>query len=186
LLPPGEVPVKYVIQPGLSRITVKAFASGFLAGLGHSPTFAARDYTGEADLDGGAGTARVEIKAASLELTDQVSEMERRQILQMMHEKVLESAKFPTIVFECPALQVAVEGSRYTITANGELSLHGVTRPFPITVKAMRLGDTLRANGELPLSLQDFRISPPSIAGSMLKIKDELKLAFNLAAREQP
>ncbi len=46
------------------------------------------------------------------------------------------------------------------------------------------MGDTLRAQGELTIRQTDFGIKPVSVAGGMLKIKDELKCSFDLLARK--
>ncbi|HZY84092.1 MAG TPA: hypothetical protein VFE78_04635 [Gemmataceae bacterium] len=37
---------RYRLGPELRQFTVQAFASGMLSFLGHSPTFAVRDFTG--------------------------------------------------------------------------------------------------------------------------------------------
>ena len=42
---------QYVIDAHASRFTVRAFASGILAAMGHNPTFAVRDFSGEVNLD---------------------------------------------------------------------------------------------------------------------------------------
>jgi hypothetical protein len=43
--------VRYTLDPGVSRFTVRAFASGMLSAFGHSPTFAIRQYSGEVQVD---------------------------------------------------------------------------------------------------------------------------------------
>ncbi len=45
---PESATVTYVIDSAMSRLTVKAFASGLFSGLGHNPTFAIRGYSGTA------------------------------------------------------------------------------------------------------------------------------------------
>ena len=43
---------RYRLGPDLSQLTVQAFASGMFSFLGHSPTFAARDFTGTVAFEG--------------------------------------------------------------------------------------------------------------------------------------
>ena len=43
-----DAAIRYRIDVGMSRFTVRAFATGLFSSLGHSPTLAIRDYTGEA------------------------------------------------------------------------------------------------------------------------------------------
>ena len=57
------------LMPGQSKFTVQAFASGLLAGFGHNPTIAIRDFTGEVQCTPGSLTnasVRLVINAQSL------------------------------------------------------------------------------------------------------------------------
>jgi hypothetical protein len=45
-------------------------------------------------------------------------------------------------------------------------------------------GDTLRAAGEFSIRQSDYEIRPASAAGGTVKLKDELKLSFDVAARK--
>ncbi|MGA2213791.1 MAG: hypothetical protein ABSH31_11000, partial [Bryobacteraceae bacterium] len=88
----------YAIDPDMSRFTVRAFASGLLASMGHSPTLAVRDFTGQAEfasdsLD--AAALHIKIKAGSLNVTDNVSDKDRREIERTMNQEVLETARYP-------------------------------------------------------------------------------------------
>jgi hypothetical protein len=47
-------------------------------------------------------------------------------------------------------------------------------------------GDTLRAYGEFSLRQTDYNIKLASVAGGTIKLKDELKFTFDMAARKQP
>jgi len=46
-------------------------------------------------------------------------------------------------------------------------------------------GDILRAAGEVSVRLSDYEIRPVTAAGGTIKLKDELKLSFDIAARKQ-
>jgi len=172
------------LDKNASRFTVRAFASGMLSALGHSPTIAIRNFTGEAEYDPAApaqASLRVEIRADSLEVTDDISGKDRREIESTMNENVLESSKYPEIVFE----STGASANQNRITMNGNLSLHGVTQRLPVTAQVNVLGDMLRASGEFSISQSDYDIAPVSVAGGTLKLKDELELAFDIVARKQ-
>ena len=101
----------------------------------------------------------------------------------MTREELLEAASYPEIVFQgasVAARQVA-EG-QYQASCAGDLSLHGVTREFEIDAVALVDGDELRAQGGFTLRLTDFNIRPISVAGGLLKLKDEVKLSFDILA----
>jgi polyisoprenoid-binding protein YceI len=179
----------YVIDPGISRFTVRAFATGLLSALGHSPTIGIRDFEGEVRLppDSLEGARlHLKIQAASLAVQDQISDKDRREMERQMKEDVLEVARFPEIVYECSQ----VSGSRstpgqFTVTLDGQLTLCGVTRNQPVEARVNITGNMLRAGGEFAIRQSDYGIKPVSAVGGTLKLKDELKLAFDVAARKQ-
>ena len=121
----------YVLDKGSSRFSVRAFASGMLASLGHNPNIAIRDFTGEASFDPTApdhGSLRLDIRADSLEVTDDIKRKDRAEIEATMNQKVLESAKYPTITFDSRAVSAnELGGGRYQVTLNGTLALRGAT-----------------------------------------------------------
>jgi hypothetical protein len=47
------------------------------------------------------------------------------------------------------------------------------------------IGDMLRATGEVSIRQSDYGIEPVSAAGGTIKLKDELKLSFDISARKQ-
>jgi hypothetical protein len=59
-----------------------------------------------------------------------------------------------------------------------------VTRPIRVPARVFLMGDLLRANGSFSVLQSDYRIQPVSVAGGTLKLKDELKLEFDIAARQ--
>lgn len=179
----------YVLDKGVSRFTVRAFASGMLSALGHNPTLAIRDFSGEADFDPanlGPASLHLEIRASSLEVTDDISSKDRREIESTMNEKVLESAKYPTIAFDAKGVAATMPSEgRYQVNLNGTLSLHGAQGSVPVAAQFSLTGNMLRASGEFSLLQSDYGIPLVSVAGGALKVKDELKFKFDIVARKQ-
>ena len=177
------------VEPGVSRFTIRAFATGMLSGFGHNPTFAIRRYTGEIRFDPDvpdAASMMLQIVASSLELTDDVSSRDRREIERVMHEEVLEDTTYPAITYECQPPNAAVKKTgdeQFDVAMTGDLTLHGQTRRQPISARIVAGGSMLRAYGEFNVQQSEFGIKPVSMAGSMLKIKDELTCSFDLVAR---
>jgi len=185
----GSGAVRYVLDKTSSKFTVQAFASGMLSALGHSPTIAIRDFSGEATWDPNAqaqSSLRLQIRADSLEVVDDIKSKDRREMERTMNQEVLESAKYPAIIFEGTAISANQIGEgRYQVKVNGNLSLHGVTRSLTVPGQLSILGDMFRASGEFPLSQASYGIQPVSVAGGTLKLKDELKFKFDIVARKQ-
>jgi polyisoprenoid-binding protein YceI len=186
---PGIAVGHYLLDKSASRFTVRVFAGGMLSALGHSPTLAIRDFDGEAHFEPSApsqASLRVKIRADSIEVTDDVSNKDRREIESTMKQKVLETSKFPEIVYESAGVSAEpVADGRYKVAMNGGLSLHGVTRGFPVTMQVTFNGDMMRAYGEFSLLQSDYSIKPVTVAGGALKVKDELKFAFDIVGRKQ-
>jgi polyisoprenoid-binding protein YceI len=182
--------MEYHVDPRASRFTVRAFAGGMLSSVGHDPTFQVRELAGQVSFDPAApdsSSLRLRVGASSLALADSVSDKDRREIERVTNQEVLESQSYPDIVFE--GTRVAVGGSPggpLQATVDGVLTLHGVTRPQQVHVRVYPSGDMLRAQGEATVRQSDFRIGLVSVAGGMLKVKDEVKVAFDLVARAAP
>jgi polyisoprenoid-binding protein YceI len=181
--------IRYVIDGRISRFTVRAFASGMLSAFGYSPTIAIRDLAGEARFSSDSlesACLQVTVKAASLGVTDDISDKDRREIEREMQDNVLESARYPEIVYDCSRVSVNNPANgQSAITLNGSLTLHGVTRGLTIPARLAVTGDMLRAFGEFSLRQSDYSIKLVSAIGGGLKVKDEVKFSFDIVARKQ-
>ena len=179
----------YLLDKGVSRFTVRAFASGMLSALGHNPTIAIRDFTVDAAFDPAEpqqAAVKVEIRADSLEVTDDIKSKDRKEIESTMNQKVLDTSQYPSIVYESSETSTEPLGEgRYKAVITGNLSLHGVTRRVPVNAQIAVNGDTLRSYGEFSILQSDFGIPLVSVAGGGLKLKDELKFSFDIVARKQ-
>ena len=127
------------------------------------------------------------VKAASLAVSDDMKDKDRREIEQLMQREVLESAAFPEIAFRSTAVGAEKTGEgQYRITLVGDFSLHGVTAEQQIVAYFTLAEQQARAWGDFSLSQSKFGIRPVSVAGGALKLKDELKLSFDIVARREP
>jgi len=181
--------VRYVIEAKGGKFTVQAFATGLLSVFGHNPTIAIPDFEGEVLLNPEAveqSSLRLVIHAASLNDTDDVSEKDRAEINRATHQDVLEIDSFPDIVYECSRLTASKTGEgQYWLALNGELTMHGVTRTQPVSARVSLNGDKLRAAGDFSVRQSDYEIKPVSAVGGTIKLKDELKVSFDITARKQ-
>jgi polyisoprenoid-binding protein YceI len=178
---------RYVIDSRASRFTVQAFATGLLARMGHNPIIGIRDFSGEMQFNPDkleAGGFRLVIKSDSLSVQNDISDKDLREIERLMNQEVLETAKFPEIVYEATSISVTKMADMLcSATLNGKLTLHGVTRNQTIVVRVALLGSMLRASGDFTLDQTDYNIKLVSVAGGALKLKDELKFSFEMVAR---
>lgn len=187
---PAPVCTRFVIDARRSRFTVQAFAAGLLSAMGHNPTIGIRTFSGEVEFDPTAlraGAFRLTIQAASLEVLDDVSEKDRREMERVMNNEVLEIARYPEITYQASAISVSrLDTTFYTASLSGALSFHGVTRNQSVSARIVNSGESLRASGDFTLRQSDYQVKPVSFAGGALKLKDDLKFTFEIIARQEP
>jgi polyisoprenoid-binding protein YceI len=181
--------VQYVVDRKASQFTVQAFASGLIAAVAHSPRIAIRDWTcsisfipdpmREAKL-------RAQVKTATFEVLDELKEGDRRELHRVMQNDVLESARFPEVVFESSTITAdQLKDALYRVNVDGRLSLHGITNQQAFFGQVAFGVDTFQAYGEFSLLQTDYDIRIASIAGGTLKLQDELKFRFYVVGRRQ-
>ena len=186
---PSGTRARFVIDAKRSRFTVQAFAGGILSAMGHNPAIGIRTFNGEVEFDPDAleaGALRLTIQSASLEVLDDISEKDRREMERVMKNEALEVVRYPEITYEGAAISVTrLDGALYSATLSGNLSFHGVSRNQSVTARIVDSGEMLRASGDFVLRQSDYQIRPVSVAGGALKLKDELKFSFDIIARRQ-
>jgi polyisoprenoid-binding protein YceI len=104
--------------------------------------------------------------------------------------KTSRSAKFSRRegipVYHCSniAATKTAEG-QFSVTLNGDLTMHGVTRPQTVPARVTLTHDSLRAFGTFSVMQTDYDLKLASVAGEALRVKDELKFSFNILARKK-
>ncbi len=178
----------FIVDRKASRFSVKAFASGMTAGLGHNPTIAIRDFDGEARFAPGtldAASLTMRIRAASLEVEDEMSKDDRRTLERIMNEQVLSTSRHPEVLYQTVgARPVKLGECLYRVELIGKLTLNGITRAQNVTSQVTIGPYSLRATGNFDIRQSDFDIRPANVAGGLLTLRDELKFAFFIVARQ--
>jgi polyisoprenoid-binding protein YceI len=178
----------YHLDPAASTFTVQAFAEGWLSAFGHDPLIGVKDFQGEASFVPGTfenASLKLTVNANSLAVINDVKEKDRNEIERTMRDEVLETGKYPEIVFQSNNISLSrLREGIYRARVIGDLTLHGVTQKNiwisgEVTVNA----DGLRVKGDLPLKQTDYKIHLVSIVGGTLKIKNEVKCSFDIVAR---
>jgi polyisoprenoid-binding protein YceI len=116
-----------------------------------------------------------------VDLTTLDSDSDRRD--GALRTRGLESDRFPTATFrltEPVALPPGLtDGQRATVTATGELTIHGVTSEATIELRAELQGDDAVVVGSVPIALADHGIDPPT-GLSVLSISGDGTFEFQL------
>ncbi|HSS20530.1 MAG TPA: YceI family protein [Pyrinomonadaceae bacterium] len=177
----------YRLNSADSTFTVQAFAEGLFSAFGHDPVIQIREFTGEVQFVPGTfadASLRLTIDPNSLTVSGDVKEKDRAEIEQTMRRDVLETAKYHEIVFASHNITVSrVAQGRYRARAIGDLSLHGTTqKSLWITAETILTENGFRAKGDFSIKQTDFGIKPYSAVGGGIKLKNELKFSFDIAA----
>jgi polyisoprenoid-binding protein YceI len=176
----------YRFDPPHSRFTIQAFATGLLSAFAHSPTFTVVDYSGFLSFDPvrvADMSMELTIRAESLRLEDRVSDSDRREIEGRMRSEVFDASAYPEIAFR--AEQSAADSlapGRYRLRLDGDLSMRGLTRPHPLAAELIIFKDGLRLRGEDSIRMSEYGIKPVTAVGGAIRLKDEIRLSFDLGA----
>lgn len=156
-----------------SRLTIQVFKAGLFSAFGHNHEILAPLSSGSVDLS--AKKVSLHFDARSLKVLDpKASPSDRAEIQStMLSDKVLDSARFPDITFTSKQI-IPTGGNAYA--AVGELSLHGVTRAIRVPVSLTGS----RYVGSVKLKQTDFTIKPVSFLGGTVKVKDEVRITFEI------
>jgi hypothetical protein len=160
-----------------STLTVFVYKSGLFSGFADDHVIRAPIASGTLS-DEEPLSVGIQVKAGTLTVLDPKLSADKRSDVQtrMLGPEVLDTAAHPEITFKSTAVEAAGE-SKWMVT--GELSIHGQTKPVKFAVER-RDG---RYKGLVTLKQRDFGIQPISIAGGTVKVKDEVKVEFDIVAK---
>lgn len=179
---------RYRLSAADSKFTAQAFAEGLLSAFGHDPIIGIKEFEGEVTFVPTTfedASLELRIKAASLSVIDNVKASDHDELERTMREQVLEVSKFPDIVFRSTNVTLSrIAGGRFRARVIGDLTLHGVTQNnIWISGEVVVTDDELNAKGEFPIRQTDYKIKPVSVAGGILKVRNEVKCTFDIVAR---
>jgi polyisoprenoid-binding protein YceI len=82
-----------------------------------------------------------------------------------LHQQALQTDQFPTATFVLASPirldSAPTDGQTISVTAQGKLTLHGVTREVSIPLQAKLSGGVVTVVGSLPITFADYNIAPP-------------------------
>ena len=173
LLPVG-LPAQRAIDVRNSVLTVRVYKSGLFSLFAHNHEIRAPIAGGEMD---DSENPRVEfwVDAAKLRVVDSdLSSKDRAEVQKTMDgPDVLDIRRFPEVHFRSNAV-VKTGANHWTV--HGKLSLHGENGLVAVEV----IEEGGRYRGSAALKQSDFGIIPIRIAGGTVKVKDQVKVEFEI------
>jgi polyisoprenoid-binding protein YceI len=99
-----------------------------------------------------------------------------------MHEKILESRRFPDITFNVERISGSVApGGRSEIQLHGILDWHGTRRPIDLPASVIVKGDQVTATGFLNLPYLEWGLTDPSFF--LLRVAKEVRIEIKAVGR---
>ena len=183
----------FVVDSAATHVSIHIGKTGLASfAAGHEHEAVANTVTGQvaADFDDlSRSSLDVSVQASSLKITDRDESPEDVQKVQqaMLGPQVLDVARFPTIRFRSKAVTgTRVLSGTYVAAVSGELSLHGVTKPFTVPLQLESGEDALTATGKMVVKQTEFGIEPISAGGGLVKVEDDVTISFQIVARLRP
>jgi polyisoprenoid-binding protein YceI len=167
------------IDAAHSKLTVYVFKTGLFAFAADNHQINAPIASGE--IDDPLSAVTFVVLTAQMTVLDPQSSADRRAQVQsrMLGPDVLDPAHYQTIEFKSTSIQGSTTDGW---TVNGMLTLHGTTRP--ISLRTTETDGHFR--GSVTLKQTDFGMSPITIIGGTVKVKNEVRIDFDIVALVGP
>jgi polyisoprenoid-binding protein YceI len=158
-----------------SSFIIHVGKAGLFSAAAHEHWVDAPIASGSVDDNSAAPTVQFIIKAAQLTVRkdEKLDAASQSEVQSNMQDRVLESSKYPDIVFH--STHVQSEGGTVW-KANGTLTLHGVTRPVTVAVRLEKSAYV----GTASIKQTEFGIHPIQTGGGVVKVKNELEIGFTI------
>ncbi len=182
-------PRTFTVDPGRSKALIDVGKAGAFSFAGHTHEVEAPLTSGIVRFDPdnvSKSDLRLEFNAAAMKVTgkgDPPADVPKVTDA-MLGEQVLDVKRYPTITFESTAVSGRGSASGLDLQITGNLTIHGTTKSVRAMTAAKIDGDTLTATGRFTIKQTDFGIKPISVGG-VVKVKDELGIAFTIVGRER-
>jgi polyisoprenoid-binding protein YceI len=158
-----------------SSLKVRVSKSGFFSAFAHNHEIEAPIESGEV-TESGSPSVELRVDSGKLRVLDAEASADTRAQVQktMLGPQVLDAEHFPEIHFQ--STEVEAKGTDHWLV-HGKLDLHGQSHPVAVEVS---LKDGVY-RGTSALKQTEFGIKPVTVAGGTVKVKDEVKVEFEIA-----
>jgi polyisoprenoid-binding protein YceI len=168
-------PEPRAIDAAHSSLKVRVFKSGFFSAFAHNHEVEAPIESGEV-AESGSPLVELRVDARKMSVLDPEASADTRAQVQktMLGPQVLDTEHYPEIHFR--STEIEAKGTDHWLV-HGTLDLHGQGHPVAVDVT---LKDGLY-RGSATLKQSGFGMKPVTVAGGTVKVKDEVKVEFEIA-----
>ena len=179
--------VRYRLDASKSAFMARAFSGGLLWFKGHDHFITVKDFDGEVTVTPDTilpASIQMTVKTNSMvETRDVFTEPQKQIINKELREIVLETEKYPEMTFRSTNVNGKMNSNGvFEAKVEGDLLMHGVTRRIVIPADVTLVGNELRSKGEFSIDRGDFNVKATSAFHGMVRVRDQVKITFNLVA----
>ena len=194
----SEIPAgytRYRVVSGESEVRVLVYRDGPMARLGHNHVLSSRLLQGDVFLGDNGQEPRVSLVLPVASFSVDQAELRAEEgkdfpgavdedaisgtKKNMLSESLLDAARFPEI--RLTSRKVTGSGPDYTMTVAVEVK--GQTHDLQVPVRVEQGTKELRATGEFTVTHEELGLTPFTVMGGLLSVKDEIRLRFRIVAR---
>jgi len=174
------------IDTASSLVVIEVGRAGPLFALGHDHVVASHGLAGYvAPLEGVADLyvplSRLMVDEQALRAKANLDTQPTQDEIALTHShmlEMLEEEKFPHAVIRASGTLSARDSADLTLS----LTLHGSTRTLHVPARVTALDNGTNVSGRLAFNLTDFGITPYSVFGGAVKVRDRVDLQFDIRA----
>ena len=161
------------IDTARSTIHIHVGKSGLFSAAGHEHWVTAPIANGEIEESEPPHISfHVDAAKMTVDPDKDLTAAQQEEVRNTMLTKVLDSAHFPAIDFRSTSVEKTADGW----TIKGELNLHG--QAHAVSASVHKQGDVY--TGRCQIKQTDFGINPITVAGGMVKVKNDLQIELSI------
>jgi polyisoprenoid-binding protein YceI len=182
----------YRVDTQRSRVFLRTGRDGPMKSAGHDHVIASVDVEGLVLVSDDPGKSRADLRLPLQQLVvDDPAYRERFGLepglpesaiegtTRNMQEKVLESNLFPWATASVRVLSMQDAQAELDVT----VTVHGASFDYTMPADVDIGQDTLRVSGSMTVQQSDFGLIPFSAAGGLLRVAEDIEIAFEIEAR---
>jgi polyisoprenoid-binding protein YceI len=168
------------IDVNKSTMTIRVFKSGAFSAFAHNHEIEAPIAEGKIDSSDHA-SVQLSVDSRKMRVLDPEIDADKRAEIQhtMQSSNVLDVETFPEITYQSTAV---TSGGDARWEVRGDLTLRGKKQPVVVAVSL----ESGHYRGTASIKQSDFGIEPIRVAGGTVKVKDELKIEFDIVQKKVP
>ncbi len=177
------------IDAANSRVLVEVGKTGAFSFAGHIHEVLAPAVSGRVTFDPGDwghSAVSIQFDTAALKVTgkgDSPSDVPKVQDV-MLSDQVLDAKRFPAVSFQSRRVSASPRaGGTVDLVIDGDLTLHGQTRPETVRATASLEPDGMTVRGGFVIRQTEFGMQPVTAAGGTVRVKDDVDVQFVIKAR---